>query len=61
MICYRDKTFCASDCENFDCRDMLSYSVVMGAEEAKLDICQGDLSANCKRYQPPIDPQQEQE
>ena len=48
-----DITFCASDCRNYECKRMLSYSKVRAAEAQSKPLNHQDLSADCKEYMKP--------
>lgn len=52
MICYRDMTFCSSDCQSYKCERMLSNSQAKEAERFSLPICFSDFSKDCKDYEP---------
>jgi len=54
MMSYRDKEFCASDCQVDKCPHykQLTYSIAKGAEKAGLPISQRDCSAECDDYMP---------
>jgi hypothetical protein len=45
-----DKTYCASDCQNFKCRDIISYGVCIAAERANKSLSHADLSKDCTDY-----------
>ncbi len=45
-----DMTFCASDCTNYSCKRMLSYSVVCAHEDMDKPIAQSDFSDTCEEY-----------
>lgn len=46
-----ETVFCASDCKNFNCYKMLSYSIVRMAERTERgEPLYEDLSENCERY-----------
>jgi hypothetical protein len=45
-----DQTFCVSDCQNFACKTMLSYSKCMEAERAKKRLSHANLSKSCDKY-----------
>lgn len=45
-----NKTYCASYCQNYDCKTMLSYSVLRASEARKKDVKYDDLSGTCKEY-----------
>lgn len=48
-----DQTFCASDCRNYACKKMLSYSKVRAAEARNKPLSHADLSADCEEYVKP--------
>ena len=52
MICYRDMTFCESDCTNITCWRYISPAVMQGAERTGLPLAVCDFSENCESYQP---------
>lgn len=45
-----DITFCASDCRNYECKRMLSYSKLRAAEAQNKPISHDDLSVGCEDY-----------
>ena len=47
-----NQTFCASDCQNFTCKKMISYSKLCAAESNGVQIKHSDQSADCKDYKP---------
>jgi hypothetical protein len=49
-----NRIFCVSDCKNYDCDRMLSYSVVKAHERIKRDPCQDDFSEECEDYIEPF-------
>ncbi len=55
MLCYRDMTFCASDCTNAECSRFVSPRIE--AEVARLDMAMAmsDFSKSCDEYKPPIE------
>lgn len=55
MMCYRDRTFCMSDCINQACWRFLSDSDVTRANEMNLPIAWSNYSANCPDYLPPAE------
>lgn len=55
MICYRDMTFCQSDCVNTECVRYLSDEVFDGAEHMMLPLALADFSRDCKEYVPDED------
>lgn len=56
MLCFRDMTFCESDCTNVECRRCLTDEVRAagrfwwGGED--VPICVSDFSASCPDYSP---------
>lgn len=54
MICYRDMTFCDSDCSNLICPRFLSEEVKEGAKVMELPIALSDFSLDCEDYRDPI-------
>lgn len=56
MICYRDKTFCSSDCINTACHRYFSDEVRQGARKwwdhdpDKAPIAFSDFSDGCEGY-----------
>ena len=50
MICYRDQSYCASDCINSQCFRYLSDEVKAGAEKCGLPIATTDFSDDCDDY-----------
>jgi hypothetical protein len=55
MICFRDMTFCASDCANDKCRRHFGEDDKEAAEKWMLDppIAWSDFSKDCEEYQKP--------
>ena len=53
MLCYKDKTFCHSDCINTSCWRYLSPQDEMGAKIHKLPISMSDFSKDCPDYKEP--------
>jgi hypothetical protein len=53
MLCYRDRTYCSSDCTNAACDRFVSEEVTVKAQNFGLPLCLGDLSPRCKEYAPP--------
>ncbi len=45
-----NKTYCASDCKNYECKDMLSYSILCAGEARGVPVKHKDLSDGCKDY-----------
>lgn len=58
MICYRDMTFCSSDCDNRECRRHFSEEVEKGARKwwshdpDNAPIAFSDFSKTCPDYLP---------
>lgn len=50
MICYKDRTFCSSDCTNTKCFRYFSPEDAKHAEEMKLPIAWSDYSNVCPLY-----------
>lgn len=50
MICYRDQSWCQSDCINRECFRYLSDDVKTRANEVGLPIATADFSQDCKDY-----------
>ena len=51
MLCYRDMTFCQSDCTNKECSRFISEAVVEGSEKTGLPLAVSDFSETCEDYQ----------
>jgi len=45
-----NQTFCASNCKNYKCQEMLSMSKVCAAERQKVVLKHEDKSAECSRF-----------
>lgn len=56
MICYRDMTFCASDCENKECQRCVTDEVRDAAEEwwggKDYPIAKANFHLSCEEYKP---------
>ena len=50
MICYRDKTFCCSDCVNDSCSRFISDERRKDAQSLNLPFCTADFSDECGDY-----------
>ena len=50
MFCYRDRSYCQSDCTNQTCFRFISEAVVEGSERTGLPLAVSDFSENCKEY-----------
>lgn len=46
-----DKQFCASYCTNYECKKMISYSILRAAEKRKKDIELFDFSSVCLEFE----------
>lgn len=59
MLCYKDKSFCGSDCTNQECHRFLSPAVRVGArrwwyhDPDNAPIATVDFSGTCPVYKPP--------
>jgi len=53
MLCYRDRTFCSSDCTNTACYRYLSEKDAQRAKELNLLIAYSDFSQTCPDYKEP--------
>lgn len=53
MICYRDMTFCDSDCVNSKCHRFISTEILKGAVAWGGPIARQDMSPYCPDYQKP--------
>jgi hypothetical protein len=53
MICYKDKTFCSSDCLNQECYRYADAGTEKDAEEFGLPMAWSDFSKTCPYYLPP--------
>ena len=51
MLCFKDMSFCQSDCINQTCVRYLSDEVKARANEVGLPIATADFSGECKDYQ----------
>jgi hypothetical protein len=54
MLCYKDMTFCDSECSNLMCHRYLSDEIVDEANKIQLPIALSDLSLGCGDYRDPI-------
>lgn len=50
MICYRDRTYCASDCTDAACERNVTPATEAEASRAGLPIARADLAARCGGY-----------
>lgn len=48
-----ERTWCASDCQQDNCKAMLRYSVAKAAERHSITIKHADFSADCSDYLEP--------
>jgi hypothetical protein len=53
MLCYKDRTFCSSDCTNRDCYRHLTPDDKNKAAEMDLLISWSDFSDTCPDYKEP--------
>lgn len=53
MLCYKDKTFCHSDCINRSCWRYLTDEDRRRSIELKLPIASSDYSRTCPDYKDP--------
>jgi hypothetical protein len=53
MMCYRDMTFCASDCTNAECFRHLTPEIERKAKLVGLDLALSDFHETCASYRPP--------
>jgi len=53
MICYKDRTFCSSDCTNTSCWRYLSPQGEIRANKLNLPISMSDFSTDCADYKEP--------
>ena len=53
MICYKDRTFCSSDCTEKACYRYLSPTDEIRAKELNLPIALSDYSNVCRYYKGP--------
>ena len=54
MLCYKDRTFCSSDCTNRDCYRYLTPEDRNRAAEMDLPIAWSDFSDTCPDYKEPL-------
>ena len=57
MLCYRDRTYCASDCLNRECSRFVSKHVEMESKRLNLPLALSDFSKRCPDYQKPLEVQ----
>lgn len=51
MLCYKDKTFCKSDCVNESCTIRLTEKIIKEAEAFGLPTSHADFSKGCYDYE----------
>lgn len=51
MLCYKDQTYCQSDCTNKECHRFLSDEIKEGAQKRDLPIALCDFSKHCEEYE----------
>jgi len=56
MICYKDQTFCFSDCVNTKCFRYISEDVISKSVKLDLPLAQSDFSGDCNEYISEITP-----
>jgi hypothetical protein len=49
-LCYKDMTFCKSDCANTTCRRFMYKGLAKEAHDFGLPIAQSDFSVGCPGY-----------
>lgn len=58
MICYKDKTFCGSDCKNTLCHRNITPEVIAGGTawwgSDDFPMATSDFSKHCDSYQPSV-------
>lgn len=52
MICYKDRTFCKSDCTQRSCYRYYDEEVAKDAEDFGLPVALSDFSNDCQWYKP---------
>ena len=55
MLCYKDKTFCMSDCTNSECSRFVYPELQKEAENFGLGLALSDFSGRCDGYKPKED------
>lgn len=50
MLCYKDRTFCDSDCVNVECYRYFDEGVAKDAEDFGLPVALSDYSKKCDYY-----------
>ena len=58
MICYKDQTFCASDCKNTECfrnfTETIKEEAIRWWGSEDVPIAYADFSSSCDSYTPPL-------
>lgn len=49
-LCYKDRTYCSSDCANVRCRRFMHKDLRKEAEDFGLPLCVADFSPDCIDY-----------
>lgn len=49
-LCYKDMTFCKSNCANTTCRRFMYKELAKEADDFGLPIAMSDFSPTCKDY-----------
>ena len=52
-LCYKDRTFCNSDCRNYECYRYYDAGIAKDAEDFGLPVAIADFSNSCEFYLPP--------
>lgn len=55
-LCYRDRSYCASDCVNHTCSRFVSPAIAADAARLGLPISYTDYRTRCGSYIPPGEP-----
>jgi hypothetical protein len=50
MLCYKDRTYCKSDCLNMECFRYFDGGVAKDAADFGLPVAVADFSASCPHY-----------
>lgn len=53
MLCYKDRTFCNSDCINTECYRYYDEGVAQDARNFGLPVALADFHKTCDYYLPP--------
>jgi hypothetical protein len=55
-LCYKDRSYCGSDCVNTACSRFVSPAISAAAASFGLPIAYMDLQTGCPDYRPPAEP-----